>query len=308
MIVQLTVKAEAYDLIKIGVPTTILANLPMPLSMPMDMITGKTPLDEFNRDKIGVTCVHFFLTSTDPDIVRFREGLPSSYEDFPYTFEVLSILSMQKLKNPMGDVLHMSLSPTAAEMQRRLRAEDVLPAHVAEALGDATNDVCMCCQLNEDIYEVLTKFQSEKAINCPKCGATLHVESLEPVSVQEANYYRPDQHIGIYPTCHCSNPECNAVIALIPTEITWNANHDVCYTGGADYMANSFTPESAEEEIKEIFNKRLWPSIKQFVERRLNPQDQSDDDLSVDFHLRLWAERDFTHAMCEYWYKHGMKE
>lgn len=292
MIIQMHVTTSAYNAVKYRVPVTILANVP--------------------DGDAGPHAYEFFTHTVDDDIAQFRQELEdlNLIDEFPYTVTMLSPISAEPCTSQYGDPIDITLSQSEDEMKGRLLARDVLPENVATVLDK--NDACLCCELSEDVYQLLTSIQGERAINCPVCGKTLNMRNLVPQAVQEANYYDPKHHIGVYPVCECLNPDCNAYIAMIPTQITFNGNHAVYYTGGADYMANSFTPESAGAEIKELFEKRLWPSIKQFVERKLHPGDGIDGEidkrLSIDDHLHLWTQRDFSHAMCEYWYKHGLKE
>ncbi|MCM1531955.1 MAG: hypothetical protein NC114_06745 [Ruminococcus flavefaciens] len=307
MIVKFDVKLSAYDLVKFAVPAVIIASVPMP-----SVVTTGEYRTIMNRDNPAIenACRNFIKSIPECRIRDFIMNLHEAdpmYEDyeFPYTYEILSLFSAKDIGDPCGDIIHMALSPTHSQLMSRLHADDVVPYEVAASLADST---CMCCQLNEDIYSFLSEFQSEHAINCPRCGSTIDTTMLEATPVQAANFYDPAHRVGIYPTCTCPNKDCGAVVALIPTEIEWNANHDVYYTGGASYMAGSYQPGSAAAEIQEIFEKKLWPDIKQFVERKLHPKDYMDEGLTTDFNLKLWTERDFSAAMCEYWYKHGLKE
>lgn len=291
MIIQMHITTSAYDAVKYRVPVTILANIP--------------------DGEAAAHAYEFFTHTTDDDIAQFRQKLEDldQTDEFPYTITMLSPISAIACESEYGDPIDITLSPSEDEMKGRLLARDVLPETVAKALDN--DDVCLCCELSENIYRMLTDAQGDNTINCPVCGKAVRIEALEMEPVQEANYYDPKHHIGVYPVCRCSNPDCDAYIALIPTQIKFNGNHAVYYTGGADYMANNFTPESAEAEIKALFEKKLWPDIKQFVERKLHPatgiSGEFDKRLTID-DLQLWTQRDFSHAMCEYWYKHGLKE
>lgn len=305
MIVKFTIKQEIYDKIKFGVPASIIANIRLPESEKPNGKDEKYPILVAPYSyAVREACEKFILTNSDDHIRATLDAIPAEEDsDFRWDYEVLAPYSMEPPVNENGDIISMALSPTHDVLKSRLHADDVIPHDVAMALND---NVCMCCQLNEDIWEMITKVQGENNFNCPVCGAVIHTRAFEFAPVQEANYYEPQHHIGIYPICQCSN--CGNTIALIPTEIDWNANHDVWYTGGAAYMASDFTPESAGAEVQKIFDKHLWPSIKQFVERKLHPESGIDAGLDIDFNLKLWTERDFAHAITEYFYNRGMKE
>ncbi|MCM1230118.1 MAG: hypothetical protein NC489_08295 [Ruminococcus flavefaciens] len=308
MIVKFDVTLKAYNLVKLAVPVVIIANIPMPSVV---AIGQHSTIPERDDPAIEKVCRNFINSTSEQYIRDFMKNLHEADSmdeelEFPYAYEILSMFSMSDISDLCGDVIHMTLSPTHDQMKSRLHADDIIPFGVADSLYDT--ETCMCCQLNEDIYSILNKFQGEHAINCPKCGATIETTALEPTPVQAANFYDPVHRVGIYPTCNCPNKDCDAVIALIPTVISYNANHDVYYTGGASYMAGSYRSDDAAAEIQEIFDKKLWPDIKQFVERKLHSKNAVDEMLSTEFNLKLWTERDFAAAMCEYWYKHGLKE
>lgn len=293
MIVLLSINPTAYDQLRFDVPVRILLNLPD--GNPYEQVTV------------------FFENTKTTDITQFIQRVHEfdDLNDTPlYELDLLSATSSKMLDNWYGDVLDITMSPSVDAMKGQLLAQDVLPEHVATVLDDS--DACLCCELSDAIHDVLTQVEGGEYLHCPTCGAVIKQPRFVMQAVMEANYYDPKHHIGMYPMLECPNEDCGAYIALIPTEIEYNANHDVCYTGGARYMAQSFTPESAEAEIQGIFEKYLWPDIKQFVERKLNPDPGKfefiDRSLTIDDNLRLWTQRDFSRAMCEYWYKHGLKE
>lgn len=302
MIVHYQITAMAYDRTKWGIPTSILARVPLPSNVTITDVIN----DDKRRDLI---CEEFLEKCGDMTIENamnlFKKELGNEYEfSFPYNYRVL--VYAEPLINddyPFG-ILDMSTTPSVEAMKARLTANDVLPMNAALAVSH--DDVCMCCKLTESIYDVLEKFQSDHAINCPHCGKEIEYAVFDNVAVQEANYYRPEHHIGMYPVTKC--PHCNRDIAMIPTAIEYNANHDVYYTGGASYMADQFDKDSAAEEIQKIFEEKLWPSIRQFVTRKLDPKDATDEGLTLDGNLELWTSRNFAAAMCEYFYKHGLKE
>lgn len=196
-------------------------------------------------------------------------------------------------------IIAMSTTHSDEYMKHRLIADDVFQASTAMAL-DGDNGPCLCCALTESIYEQLIKYQDEHAINCPNCGKAIAAADLDPTAIQEANYYEPYHHIGIHPALIC--PHCGEHFALIPTPIGYNGNHDVYYTGGAAYMEDRFEPKSVQAELYELFHKHVFPSIKQYVDRKLSGEQGLNE-----WNLKIWTERDFAKAFCEYFYNHGLK-
>lgn len=68
-------------------------------------------------------------------------------------------------------------------------------------------------------------------------------------------------------------------------------------------MVDKFEPKTVEAELYELFHKHVFPDIKDYVNRKLS----GEKGLS-EWNLKIWTERDFVAALCEYFYNHGLKE
>ena len=84
---------------------------------------------------------------------------------------------------------------------------------------------------------------------------------------------------------------------MIPEKITWNANHDVYYTGGKDYLN-----EDDENKIFLNAQKEIEKDLKNWIER-YNQGEKLDASYPA-----LWIKRDITHAIAAYLFEKGYKK
>ena len=143
-----------------------------------------------------------------------------------------------------------------------------------------TEDDCSLCLLHSSFL----KFEME----CPKCGTAIFLKDAEMSVVGESNTVDPDENIYIVPKLEC---HCGAYIALMPTEIIWNANHDVYYTGGKKYVLGDID-----------FKHKLLPHIQQYHDRLLRGEKLQPHDLEI------WLQYVIEHIIAEYLYKEGLKK
>ena len=120
-------------------------------------------------------------------------------------------------------------------------------------------------------------------------------EDLQVVS--EVNYSNPEGHIGYYPVFRCYH--CQKYFAYMPTEINYNANHDIYYTGGRDYVED----EDQKKLVDEVFN-AVKPSIEQYIRRVV---DENEKGLSL-WNIKTWCKRDVEHAVANWLYEHNLKK
>lgn len=159
---------------------------------------------------------------------------------------------------------------------------------------DISADGCSCCQVHDKAYEVI-----QDHVICPSCNESIEgffIKWDEWTVVGEANFYDKDHAIGKYPVEVC--PNCDEYIALMPQQITWNANHDVYYTGGKEYLNDKH-----EGEIFDLAQKKIEASIHQWKTRYDNGEK-----ILTEWQLALWIKRDITHSIAEYLYKKGLKK
>ena len=145
---------------------------------------------------------------------------------------------------------------------------------------------------------------------CPDCGKPLEPGGSSGCGyavVSEVNYANPEGEISYSQLWHCGDDECagkttNKNFAMIPIPITYNANHDIYYTGGRDYAST----EDVEKLISDIFEK-MKPSIQQYIRRKTNPEDKMDEMLHED-NVLGWCQSDIEHVICNYLYERGLKK
>lgn len=294
MIVQYKIKEAVYEATsKQAIPVMIVAHVP-------------TPEPPLKQADVRLDMAHYnFIHKNENELIqRMLKELDESggcfFDDILYHPNIITLADPDNPDMYQDGIIAMSTTHSDEHMKRRLIADDILQAAAAMAL-DNDDGPCLCCSLTESIYGQLIKYQGEHAINCPNCGKAIAAAALEPIAIQEANYYEPYHHIGIHPASEC--PHCGAHFALIPTPIGYNGNHDVYYTGGAAYMEDKFEPKTVEAELYELFHKHVFASIKNYVDRKLS----GEQGLS-EWNLKVWTERDFAAAFCEYFYNHGLKE
>lgn len=178
---------------------------------------------------------------------------------------------------------------------------------------------CHICYTHERAYEKLEPLQKVNVPKmthrrniiplCPKCGNPLtmgHYYKGTECIVSETNYPSPNGEIGLYEiwTCnHCENEYTNAAYyAMMPIPVIYNANHGIFYTGGRDYPSST--------ELKKLVNdifKACEPSILNYVERKLHPDDFIDSNLTED-NVKSWTKDDVTKVICNYFYEKGWKK
>ena len=140
-------------------------------------------------------------------------------------------------------------------------------------------DECNLCALHSSF---------DHGMECPKCGTEIYIEDSEMTVVSESISVDLDEKIYKMPMLECN---CGAYIALIPTEIIWNANHDVYYTGGKKYVL---------EDIN--FKHKLLPLIQHYHDRILNGEKLEP------WNLETWLQYEIEHIIAEYLYEQGLKK
>lgn len=174
---------------------------------------------------------------------------------------------------------------------------------------------CEICYTHEKAYDLFKKDEDMEEIiprpRCPICGEYLtrrdsYTTDKSNAVVSEVNYSNPDGNIGFYSIWECEicsdQFDNNQLFALMPEPITWNANHDIYYTGGSRYCVSSDI-----KELLSLIKKHVIPSITQYTERVLHPKNAVDKNLS-EWNLKLWCSYDIEHAIAEWLYKHGWKK
>jgi hypothetical protein len=149
-------------------------------------------------------------------------------------------------------------------------------------------DFCSICKVHEEAYNKI-----ENQYVC-KCGTVLYDlnENEDWTVVGEANYYDKEHEINKYIVLECY--ECGKRYALIPTEVIYNANHDIYYTGGKNYLIEDIS----EERIK----KGIMKNIEQYT-KRIKAGENLDS-----WNLYTWISYELEHIIAEYLYEKGFKK
>lgn len=171
---------------------------------------------------------------------------------------------------------------------------------ITEELIDENGDEvgCQICYTHQKAYE---KFDEEYTdeINvlpiCPKCGERIVHEDLHVIS--EVNYSNPDGEIGYYPVFYCHS--CQEYFAYMPIPITYNANHDIYYTGGRRYIED----DNQKKLVNDVFE-AIKPNIEQYVRRVV---DEKEKGLSL-WNVQTWSERAVEDAVANWLYENNMKK
>lgn len=169
-------------------------------------------------------------------------------------------------------------------------------------------DGCLHCEVHDAAFEKFKAIQQDDkgglAPLCPKCGKLLlpyTASGYVDVVVSEQNSYVPNGQIGMYRCYHCENCD-DQNYAMMPIPICYNANHGTHYTGGRVFAEDA----DVEELCKKIAN-CVMPSINQYIERKMNPEDDIDKMLSLD-NVDGWCKHDIEHAICNWLYERGYKK
>ena len=177
---------------------------------------------------------------------------------------------------------------------------------------------CQICYTHKKAYEYFDSDEKKENLvkiprpRCPKCGNKLDrcynytSSTRNNAIVSETNYTNPNGNIGLYSIWECDKCENkyghNLTFALMPEPVVHNANHDIYYTGGKDYMI-----DNEMEEIAGLIYEKIMPSILQYIERKMNPKDPFDERLGP-WNISTWCKSDIEHAIATYLYRHGLKK
>lgn len=167
-----------------------------------------------------------------------------------------------------------------------MKMSEIISENEAENIED-----CLLCKTHEEAYKKIPD-----GITCPYCNHNNeYIDANDYTVVGMANYYDPNQNIGKYPVFNCI--ECGEYIALMPEKVNYNANHDVYYTGGKDYLN-----DDDENNIFIQAQEKIEDSLNQWKERIA-----AGEKLDASYPA-LWIKRDITHAIASYLYEKGLKK
>lgn len=155
-------------------------------------------------------------------------------------------------------------------------------------------DDCTICKLHELAAANIPNYE------CPWCGSfnfreDQNTEGLHPVG--ESNSVDLKNKIYMSHVLQCN--KCSNRFALIPEKISWNANHDIYYTGGKDYIPINMMETTLDQDMEKI----IKSSVEQFV-RRVS---EGEKNLSA-WNLAIWVSRDIAGYVTKWLYEHGYKK
>ena len=170
---------------------------------------------------------------------------------------------------------------------------------------------CAICYTHSEAYKKLdTTGYTERiaAPLCPRCGKPMYrgYDGYLDAVVSEVNYSNPEGNIGYYPIFYCENcysKETNHGIhhayALMPVPILHNANHDIFYTGGKDYLI-----DVESNKLLNLIYEKIKPRIEEYITRVV---DEKEKGLSM-WNILLWSKRAIEHAIATWMYENNLKK
>lgn len=159
---------------------------------------------------------------------------------------------------------------------------------------------CKICYTHTKAYEFFNSKNDyqEKIPNpiCPHCKEQMIYEN-DSVVVGETNYSDPRNKLYYTNIYKC--PQCGKTVCLVPTDVEYNANHDIYYTGGRDYILDDKTLKPLLEDITNRINDRVMD----YVNRKL----AGEKSLS-DCNIQYWCSNQIEEAICNFLYEAGVKK
>ena len=160
-----------------------------------------------------------------------------------------------------------------------------------------TEDDCEVCEAHTQAY----KLMPPDHIECPHCKKQVSLEycyKLDLNVVGETNTCDieelKEENFRMLPTITCEH--CKGYIALVPTPIVYNGNHDIYYSGGKAYM-----PTLDNNELRKIVREKLGKTFDQYTKRV-----RKEKDLGVE-NLLTWTSYDIEHIIAQILYEKGLK-
>jgi hypothetical protein len=159
---------------------------------------------------------------------------------------------------------------------------------------------CKICYTHVKAYDYFrSKSHYEETIPnplCPNCKEQMYLKA-DNVVVGEVNY--PDPKNKIYYTNIYRCEECNKEICLLPNDVKYNANHDIYYTGGRDYLSN----DNKLKPLLEDITKKINVQVTDYVTRKL-----AGDDTLSEWNIQHWCTGEIEKAICNFLYEAGVKK
>lgn len=131
---------------------------------------------------------------------------------------------------------------------------------------------------------------------CPNCKKQMILEA-DDVVVGEVNYSDPKNKIYYTNIYRCE--ECDKKVCLLPNDVEYNANHDIYYTGGRDYLSD----DNKLKPLLEDITKRINVQVTDYVTRKL-----AGEDTLSEWNIQYWCSGEIEKAICNFLYEAGVKK
>lgn len=159
---------------------------------------------------------------------------------------------------------------------------------------------CKICYTHIKAYDY---FKSKSSIKemissplCPICKRQMYLLG-DDVVVGEVNYSDPKNKIYYTNIYRCK--KCNKEICLLPNDVIYNANHDIYYTGGRDYLSK----DNKLKPLLEDITKRINDQVTNYVTRKL-----AGEDTLSEWNIQYWCTGEIEKAICNFLYEAGVKK
>ena len=160
---------------------------------------------------------------------------------------------------------------------------------------------CEICYTHIKAYDFFKSKNEyrEKITNpiCPHCKKDQMYLDNDNIVVGETNYSDPRNKLyytNIYKCAHCGKSVC-----LVPVDVIYNANHDIYYTGGRDYLSD----DNKLKPLLEDITKRINDQVTNYVTRKL----AGENSLS-EWNIQYWCTGEIEKAICNFLYEAGVKK
>lgn len=158
---------------------------------------------------------------------------------------------------------------------------------------------CEICYTHVKAYDYFrSKSQQKELISsplCPICKKQMYLV-VDDVVVGEVNYSDPKNKIYYTNIYRCKR--CDKEICLLPNDVEYNANHDIYYTGGRDYLN-----DDKLKPLLEDITKRINDKVTNYVNRKLAGEDTLNE-----WNIQYWCSGEIENAICNFLYEAGVKK
>lgn len=159
---------------------------------------------------------------------------------------------------------------------------------------------CKICYTHVKAYDYFKlKSQHKEMISsplCPICKKQMYL-AVDDVVVGEVNYSDPKNKIYYTNIYRCD--KCDKEICLLPNDVEYNANHDIYYTGGRDYLSD----DNKLKPLLEDITKRINAKITNYVNRKL-----AGEDTLSEWNIQYWCSNEIEKAICNFLYEARVKK